>query len=270
MKKFFWISIVLISLLMCKQVYSIKDKDTKPIAVVVKVKGEVIILRAENKFKAEIYMPLYVKDKVKTGSYSTMELIFDSGVSFKIEENCEIKIIDIVTKMSDDKRVSKLDIEVEIDKGGVLVDAKTIPSQYKLNSLKIFTPTATAAVRGTVFYTEVKDDGRTDLAVFEGEIESYVGKTENMDNFTNRTIIKNDQQTSINDQTTVPSIVDLTSEMKEYKNTVVKSFIAEVEFYRKRIETLKQKRNEWINKNKSDFEKNVEEKKKNFKKKFLK
>jgi len=255
---------------MCKYVYSIKDNESKPVAVVVKVKGEVFILRNSNKIKADIYMPLYVKDKVQTGSSSTMELIFDSGISFKIEENCDIGIKDIVTTLSGTKRISKVDVEVEINKGGVLVDAKTIQSQYKLSSLKMFTPTATAAIRGTVFYTGVKDDGKTDVAVFEGEVESYAGKTESIDDFPTKTTIKQDQQTSISDQTTVPPVVDLSAEMKEYKDTVVKSFIAEVSFYRKRIETLKQKRQDWMNKNKSDFEKNIEDKKKNFKKKYLK
>lgn len=270
MKKILWLSIVLMFLLMCKYAYSIKDNESKPVAIVVKVKGEVFVLRSNNKIKADIYMPLYVKDKVQTGSYSTMELIFDSGISFKIEENCDIGIKDIVMMLSGDKHLYKVDVEIEINKGGVLVDAKTIQSQYKLNSLKMFTPTATAAVRGTIFYTGVRDDGKTDVAVFDGEVESYAGKMERIDDFTTKAIIKQDQQSSISEQTTVPSVVNLSAEMKEYKNTVVKSFIAKVEFYRKRIETLKQKRQDWIKKNKSDFEKNVKDRKKNFKKKYLK
>lgn len=267
MKNIFWL---IIFLLISASSYSMKNNETKPVAIVVKVKGEVFILRNNTKIKADIYMPLYVKDKVKTGPYSTIELVFDSGISFKIEENCDIVVKDIVMSMSENKRLSQVDVEIDIEKGGVLVDAKTIQTQYKLNSLKIFSPSATAAVRGTVFYTGVKDDGKTDIAVFDGEVESYLGQVESLDENLPKTVVKQNQQTTISDQTTIPPVVELSSEMKEYRDTVVKNFIAEVQFYREKIEKLKQKRQDWINKNKFEFEKNVEEKKKEFKKKYLK
>ncbi len=261
--------IILIFLFNKNIVISNNDIVKKPVAIVVKVRGETYIIRKKEKLKANIYMPLYIQDKIQTKSASTLELIFDNGVSFKIEENCDIEIKMITTTVMEGKKLSSVELEIDVDNGGLLVDAKTIDSEYKLTKMKVYTPTATAAIRGTVFYTLVKDDGRTDLAVFEGEVEGYVGKKEELDDLDIKTKIIKNQQTNITELTTVPPVVSLSSEMKEYRDTVVRKFVEEVQLYRKKIDTLKQKRQDWINKNKSDFEKDIEDKKKNFRKKYL-
>lgn len=214
-----------------------KLETENPVAIILKCYGKNFIIRSEKKIELKISMPLYLKDKIKTGPSSFIELIFDTGVMLRIEEKSDVEIKNLVLTGSEIPNVYDTNITLLMNSGGILIDAETIKEKYKLKSLHIFTPTATVSIRETLFYISVSEDNITNIAVFEGLVDSYVGFVEEdrveTENFKKVSLTKN-QQTSISNETTSPPISELSFYMKEYRDTTVKKFKNRLSQYRKK------------------------------------
>ncbi|MCS7230666.1 MAG: FecR family protein [Elusimicrobiota bacterium] len=266
MKNIYFILLFLVSFL-----YS----DQNPIAVITRLKGKAVIIRLDKKLEVEKYMPVYVEDKLKTFSSSFVELLFENGISLRVEENCNLDFKKIDFKFSEGKKKTKM--MLEIFQGASIVDVEVFKEKYQLDSLHIITPTMVASVRGTVFYINVKDDYSTNVAVFEGEVEGYIDKLDveellkldeeeyEMEELKRkRIVIPERKQTTFSYDVTTPAVIDLTFNMLEYKRTVVDDFLKCTKEYRENFEKFKKQRDEWIRKHKEKFKKEIFEKKKKF------
>ncbi len=272
--KFYIKTILLILLFIAVPPYS----ETLPIAVVVQMKGKVFILREKKEFKAEKHMPLYLNDKIKTLNSSYVEILFDCGVTLRVEENTLFEIKNFIVEFSETPKKS-VSILLKVNTGAVLTNTDVNKDKYRLNSLHIITPTTVASVRGTVFYVKVGDDNTTDIAVFQGKVECNLGSFEEEELDTlfeeeiqqemrKKIIIEENKQTTISSDLSSIAVVDLSFNIMEYKRTVVKNFLNNSENYRKNFEKFEKERNEWIKKHRDEFKRDTEKRKKEFMKEF--
>lgn len=253
-------------------------EDT-PVAVVCKFKGKPVIIRENKEVKIQQYMPIYVNDKVKTFSSSYVELVFDTGITLRIEENTVVEIKNVILELFDNKKKAVSTV-ISVETGNVLTDSTVMEDKYWLKSLYILTPTMVASVRGTVFYIKVYDDGSTTVAVFKGEVEGYIGSmdiTEFDEMFKSeeveyekkkKVVIRQDEQALFSTDFTLPAVVELSFSMKEYKRTVVENFIKLAAEYRKNFDRFRQHRDEWIIQHKKQFIKEKDKMKQEFMKEF--
>lgn len=251
--------------------------ENTPIAVISKVKGKAFIIREKKEIKIEKYMPVYVRDKLKTLSSSFVELLFENGVSLRIEENSMLDVNEFILKQSKEKIPTKMILKVS--KGCCVVDADVFKDKYQLDALYVITPTIVASVRGTVFLLNVKDDDTTDIAVFEGEVDGFLESLDESELMSLEeyefeeikrkkiSISENKQATFSYDMATY-AIVDLSFNMLEYKRSVVEEFLRTTKENRENFEKFKRHRNEWIKKHKEDFKKDILENKERFKEEF--
>ena len=249
-----------------------------PVAIIVKTKGKVIIERNKKEIKVELYMPLYINDKIITYSASFVEIVFDTGVSLRIEEKSIFELKKFVQNEYEEEIRPYVNFVFKLYKGGVLTEAKVFNDRYNLGSLHIITPTSVASVRGTVFYINVDEDKNTKVAVFKGKVECLLTEIsegildslfeEEFYELKRSIIVKEEQQIVFSEELVFPTVTELSVDMTEYKKTVVDDFIKISQKYRKKFEEFKEKRNEWIKKHKECFKKDIMERKKRFKKEF--
>ncbi|MEN3014205.1 MAG: FecR family protein [Endomicrobiia bacterium] len=267
-------NLCLIFLLLIQYIYCHEN----PVALVSKFKGKAIVVRQKKEFKIEKYMPIYKEDKIKTFSLSFVELLFENGVALRIEENCLLDIKKFI--VTPDKYKTKTKILLKVHEGSLIVDSFVFKDEYQLEALHIFTPTTVVSVRGTIFYVSVKDDKSTNIAVFEGEVETYLESIDEekflsledeyeFEEMKKKKItIQENKQATFFPDTTIPAVVDLSFNILEYKRTLVEEFLKSTKGYRENFEKLKKQRNEWIMKNKENFKKEIMEKKKKFTEEF--
>lgn len=256
---------------------NVLHSENNPIAVIIKTKGKVYVFKGEKELKADKYMPLYISDKIKTLNSSYAEILFDCGITLRIEENSFFEIKNLITK---DRKTGKKSVStlLNINSGSILIDAEVNKDKYELNSLHIITPTTVASVRGTVFYVKVSDDNTTDVAVFNGKVECILGSyeqdfdtlfEEELEQETRKKIIiEENKQTTISSDLSSIAVVDLSFNLLEYKKTVVKNFLDESENNRKSFKKFEKERDNWIKSHKEEFQKNIKEKREKFLQEF--
>ncbi|HTY07874.1 MAG TPA: FecR family protein [Candidatus Edwardsbacteria bacterium] len=112
--------------------------------------------------KAVINEGLASGDKVKTLDQSRGEVAFADGSIIRVDANSNLDIV-----------------ELKKDKGGQAASAKvwsgkvwaSVNKMSKKTKFELESPTAVAAVRGTVFRMTVADDKTTKVAVYSGEVK---------------------------------------------------------------------------------------------------
>ena len=228
------------------------------------VKGKVNILRAgeEKWIKAEVDMPVYPGDKVKTGAKSEAELILDDGSMLRIEEKTLIEIVD--SKIEGEGEEAKKNFFLNLFSGKALNNLKKLA--HKESRYNITTKTAVAGIRGTEFSVEADED-KTEVAVFEGEVD-VANKVEGAE----AEIVKvsRDQQTVV-EKGKVPLTPQALSEKSRlYRENIVAKFHQRVEQNRLRLEEIRKRREakiESMRKKVKDFEerfhKKLEQRKQN-------
>jgi hypothetical protein len=211
-----------------------KDK-VPPVGLFMKVKGNVGVKRAntDKYLKADLYMPIYIGDMVKTLKDSESELVFDNGLGLKIEENTTFT----VEKM--DKDGKSTGNSIKLKSGVILTDVK------KLSRLQIKTPTATAAVRGTLFAVSASTiTNKSEVTVFRGTVTVTSGDQAEEQGVT----VTENKKTEVTEKLNPPTTP---AEMDEfwavYKETTALKFELAIEDYRNQIDELCQKRNDYIN-----------------------
>lgn len=133
-----------------------------------KVTGHVDVQRSgRGEFKA-----LAINDMVKTGDVirsaanSTAEFKWADGTRWKIMPETEITV-----KKSTHNTVKRADqSQLKLTAGKVFI--RIVKALKPESKFEVETPTAVAAVRGTIFSVEFKD-GKSEVAVFKGEVEVY-------------------------------------------------------------------------------------------------
>lgn len=251
-----------------------------PVAVVTKVKGSCFIIRRDEKIKIQPSMPIYVNDKILTSLSSYVEILFDTGISLRIEENSEFEIKTFFTELQPGKQ--SFSIKTKLVSGCLLADTEFLQDKYKLNSFVVTTPSIVASVRGTIFYLRISDDQTTNIAVFDGEVDCYLGSMEDEEidkilfgeedlafyEQRKKVNINKDEQIIVSSDLSSFAITELPYDMIEYKKTVVENFVKVSRKNRENLYKWKQKRDEYIERQKEEFRKNIEQQKKNFMEEF--
>jgi len=132
------------------------------------LKGEVTIQHAEAEDweEAEIDMPVFPGEKIKTGEKSEAELMLDDGSMLRIEEKTTIEII--ASEIDNNNSGKKKNFLMKLGIGKILNNFKK--AEGSGSKYGITTGSAVIGVRGTEFSVECIDE-KTDVEVYEGEVE---------------------------------------------------------------------------------------------------
>ena len=133
-------------------------------AEIVSVKGDstVRFIREEEWRQALIEQLLTAGDALRTGAYGKMDVLFIDGTQIKVHTKTTL-LIKEVRKPSE-----KTGTVLELKAGEIWSRAKSTPE-----SLKITTPSATAAIRGTDWDIAVDEKGTSYLTVLQGTVDLY-------------------------------------------------------------------------------------------------
>jgi tetratricopeptide (TPR) repeat protein len=107
---------------------------------------------------ATVGLGLDPRDRVRTGEFSRAAVRFADASVLRIDELTTIEITH--SAPASPKRA------IDVSRGGVFLHHRGQPQQ-----LEIRTPAANGAIRGTEFALRVAADGRTTLAMLDGEVE---------------------------------------------------------------------------------------------------
>lgn len=131
-----------------------------------KVSGTVEVRRSNKGEWKELSQRGLIKtgDVVRTGPDGQAEFKWADGTRWKVMPSTEI-----VVKKSTYNMVKKADqSQLTLNSGKVFV--RIIKALQPASQFEVETPTAVAAVRGTIFSVEVKN-GKTEVAVFKGKVK---------------------------------------------------------------------------------------------------
>ena len=158
MKKILILFVILIcSLAFAEDVQQLNN----PIAVVLKVKGEFELLRADALTEFKTGTMLYSDDKIisKSSALALIKFVDNSGL-IRVFPNSEIILnIDFTGKA--------MNKNIEVKSGSLFSRVnKTIVGKYDVS-----TKSAVASVRGTEFLVDLLEDGDTRVIGFSGKVE---------------------------------------------------------------------------------------------------
>lgn len=112
--------------------------------------------------KAVMEQPLSNGEKVRSENQSRAEIAFADGSIIRIDANSTLDIVDL----KKDKSGQQVEAKVWSGKVWANVNKMSKKSKFELES-----PTAVAAVRGTVYRMAVLPDRTTKIAVYSGAVE---------------------------------------------------------------------------------------------------
>lgn len=152
--------IIILSVLFLGNVYA------GNIAKIKRIEGKVSVLKksAQNWRTARINMPLSEGDAVYSRKESFAEIVYSSGAILRMDEDSKILIKEVTEKKS--KTATPL--------GNIWANMRKLISSKK--EFELESPTATAAIRGTVFQMKTSKDSSTDVSVYEGRVAVGPGK----------------------------------------------------------------------------------------------
>ncbi len=133
-------------------------------------KVEVLAAGSEDWSRAMPRQALQVNDQIRTAAKSRCEITLTGGGKVRIGENSEL-----VLTAANVKPMTK-NFNATLKKGNAWVSAKAAFGEKK--NVSIRTPTAVAAIRGTVYRTQAGED-ESSVLVYEGKVD--VNQPSNME-----------------------------------------------------------------------------------------
>jgi tetratricopeptide (TPR) repeat protein len=109
--------------------------------------------------RAEVKQDLVTGDGVQTGPAGALAILFRDATQIRVHRNSTVLIRSARTRAGAGETL------VRLERGAAWSRARSLPE-----GLKIETPAATAAIRGTDWHLKVEDDGRSVLTVLAGEV----------------------------------------------------------------------------------------------------
>jgi hypothetical protein len=106
---------------------------------------------------ARVGMPVGVGDTLRSHVESFVEVVFDNGEVIRMDENSTLAI----------DRVDSQNAESSLPVGRVWVNMKKIVSH---RAFDVSTPTAVAAIRGTIYDMKAGEDQSVDVSVYDGKV----------------------------------------------------------------------------------------------------
>lgn len=132
----------------------------EPVALFMKSKGKVEIIRDKKSIKFKSGELLYDKDEIRTGGESYAALKYaDGGATLKVFPNSVI----MISAVQNDKQLDK---NTSVKSGSLY---SKIYNKIK-GTFRVETPTTVASVKGTGFVTRLDNEGNTHIIVLEGEV----------------------------------------------------------------------------------------------------
>src|SRR3954470_1218265 len=108
--------------------------------------------------QAEVGQKLAVRDRVRTGELSRAALRLTDLSVLRLNELTKIEILPPVVETQKPT--------LDVKQGSMYFFSREKPREVEIK-----TPSANGALRGTEFHLFVGNDGRTELAMFDGEVE---------------------------------------------------------------------------------------------------
>ncbi len=130
------------------------------VAKVKRIEGKVSILKkgAANWRDARVNMPVNVGDEIYSREESFAELVYTTGAVIRLDEKTKVTIDEVTAKGT--KSSTPI--------GNIWANMRKLTMSKK--EFELSSPTATAAIRGTVFHMNTKEDSSTDISVYEGKV----------------------------------------------------------------------------------------------------
>ncbi|MBN1578972.1 MAG: FecR domain-containing protein [Chitinispirillaceae bacterium] len=134
--------------------------SAQPEAKITRIEGSAQVLKngAASWKVARLNTALQIDDQLKSDAESLVEITFRHGAIMRLAENSVFSI-----KKSTDVKVS-----TAVPRGNVWVNMKKLSSSG--HHFNVATPTAVAAIRGTVFQMQSLPDSSADVTVFDGKV----------------------------------------------------------------------------------------------------
>ena len=124
-------------------------------------KGTISIYRKETLVYPETNMRIYADDSLVTGDDSVLEITYEDGSVSSLVPNSALKIRQLK------KEKGLFTTRIKALMGSVLCKIKKL---RKGETFQVYTPTAVAAVRGTVFEVVVHENQETSFNVLSGQL----------------------------------------------------------------------------------------------------
>jgi hypothetical protein len=139
-----------------------------PVATISKIEGVASIMRkgSTDWRNARPNMTMEVGDQIYTREESFVELHYANGAVVRMDEKSKVTV----------EYCSAGTIKSRSSVGAVWVNMKKLATPTK--SFEVSSPTATAAIRGTVFQMNAAADSSTSVAVYDGKVA--VGPTDDL------------------------------------------------------------------------------------------
>lgn len=207
------------------------------VAVLKRIEGKVSILRkGATKWRdARLNLPIKVGDAVFTRDDAFAEIVYSSGAVLRMDENTKI-VVDKIDSLHNAKTTTSL--------GKVWVNMKAMTGAKP--EFEVASPTATAAIRGTVFYMDTKQDSSTDVNVMRGKVavgpgSKFAKKEEDK---------KNDQPVAATGPVEVPGPFEVS--LSEWKTIVAGQVISvrkDGKYSQKKFDTNAMRKDTFVQKN---------------------
>jgi hypothetical protein len=159
-----WLTVAAILAGLSLTVVQLNAKAT-PVAKISFVVGDVKTMKSEKKDwkKVTFDQALAAGEKVKSTEDSRAEIAFSDGSIIRVDANTQLTIEDL-------KKDSKAGLTAtgKVWSGKVWANVNKVSKKSKF---ELESPTAVAAVRGTVYRMSVLPDNTTKVAVYQGEVK---------------------------------------------------------------------------------------------------
>lgn len=107
---------------------------------------------------ARLNMPLQIGDQLAADQESLVEITYRHGAIMRLGEQSTCSI----------KKAGDASVSTSVPRGNVWVNMKKLSSVGR--EFDVSTPTAVAAIRGTIFQMQALPDSSVDVAVFDGKV----------------------------------------------------------------------------------------------------
>lgn len=204
-------------------------------------KGDVLVQR-KGKIewdKVESNSPVYPTDVIKTGKDSECNIVFDEGTVLRIENNAEIAFENLT---ADEAGIHKI-FGMNQVKGRVVYNIERLAS--KDSKFSVRTRVCVAAVRGTEFATEVKEDQTTEIAVFSGAV-TVANLPKSPGEKAVEVVVEKGKQIAIGPEQIPSAPTEFNEKYANYSNEIIPQFEQYVTAFREELELIAMRRGEYI------------------------
>lgn len=158
---------ILIMVIACRVVFS--QNSSQRVAAIQLIQGSASLRKctSDKELSARVGMSLRAGDTIYSHVESLVEIKFDNGEIVRLDENT-VFCLDL---NSSQKTVSSLPA------GRVWVNMKKLVTHREFD---VATPTAIAAIRGTIYAMRAGDDQSVDMSVYDGKVD--IGPSDKLKN----------------------------------------------------------------------------------------